>query len=182
MSLVEGFELPHRPGENEVEGIDEFKLGGEEAVEIKMGVSPDIELLVTLPKIVAITLMAVLRTAITRKELTYMAVFIKEGVEIRCRLNPTGIGAGPLAILLSAKNLDDIALSDGVLIHGGGTDFEIYGLTGCKLVQCDGLVFIFAVNRENVVVGGSERGVLVLEVAKIIHLVLNNIADRSDDF
>ena len=170
MSLIEGFELPHRPGENEVEGIDEFKLGGEEAVEIKMGVSPSIELLVTLPKIVAITLMAVLRTAITRKELTYMAVFIKEGVEIRCRLNPTGIGAGPLALLLSAKNLDDIALSDRVLIHGGGTDFEIYGLTGCKLVQCDGLVFIFAVNRENVVVGGSERGVLVLEVAKILAL------------
>ena len=66
MSLVEGFELLHRPGENEVEGIDEFKLGGEEAVEIKMGVSPDIELLVMLPKIVAIILMAVLITAITR--------------------------------------------------------------------------------------------------------------------
>lgn len=44
------------------------------------------------------------------------------------------------------------------------------------------LFFIFAVNRENVVVGGGERGVLVLEVAKIIHLVLKNIADRSDDF
>lgn len=67
--MVEGFELPHRPGENEVEGIDKFKLGGEEAVEIKMGVSPGIELLVTLPKIVAITLMAVLRTAITRKKI-----------------------------------------------------------------------------------------------------------------
>lgn len=67
MSLVEGFEPLHRPGENEVEGIDEFKLGGEEAAEIKVGVSPDIELLVMLPKIVAITLMAVLRTAITRK-------------------------------------------------------------------------------------------------------------------
>ena len=65
--MVEGFEMLHRPGENEVEGIDEFKLGGEEVVEIKMGISPDIELLVTLPKIVAITLMAVLRTAITRK-------------------------------------------------------------------------------------------------------------------
>lgn len=82
--LVEGFEQPHRPGENEVEGIDEFKLGGEEAAEIKVGVSPGIELLVTLPKIVAITLMAVLRTAITRKKLTYMAVFIKKSVEIRC--------------------------------------------------------------------------------------------------
>lgn len=67
LSLVEGFEPPHRPGENEVEGIDEFKLGGEEDVEIKVGVSPGIELLVTLLKIVAITLMAVLRTAITRK-------------------------------------------------------------------------------------------------------------------
>ena len=180
--MVEGFELLHRPGENEVEGIDEFKLGREEAVEIKMGVSPGIELLVTLPKIVAITLMAVLRTDITRKKLTYMAVFIKEGVEIRCGLDPTGIGVGPLALLLGANNLDDIALSDRVLIHGGGTDFEINGLTGCKLVQCDGLVFIFDVNRENVVIGGSERGVLVLEVAKIIHLVLKNIADRSDDF
>ena len=182
LTLVEGFEPLHRPGENEVEGIDEFKLGGEEAVEIKMGVSPDIELLVTLPKIVAITLMAVLRTAITRKKLTYMAVFIKEGVEIRCGLDPAGIGAEPLALLLGAKNLDDIAFSDGVLIHGGGTDFESDGLTGCKLVQCDGLVFIFAVNRENVVVGGSERRVLVLEIAKIIHLVLKNIADRSDNF
>lgn len=170
LSLVEGFEQPHRPGENEVEGIDEFKLGGEEVVEIKMGISPDIELLVTLPKIVAITLMTVLRTAITRKKLTYMAVFIKEGVEICCGLDPTGIGAGPLALLLGAKNLDDIAFGDGVLIHGGGTDFEIDGLTGCKLVQCDGLVFIFAVNRENVVVGGSERGVLVLEVAKVLAL------------
>ena len=167
MSLVEGFEPPHRPGENEVEGIDEFKLGGEEDVEIKMGVSPGIELLVTLPKIVAITL---------------MAVFIKKSVEIRCGLNPAGIGAGPLALLLGAKNLDDIAFGDRVLIQSGGTDFEINGLTGCKLVQCDGLVFIFAVNRENVVVGGSERRVLVLEVAKIIHLVLKNIADRSDDF
>lgn len=180
--MVDGFEPLHRPGENEVEGIDEFKLGGEEAVEIKIGVSPDIELLVTLPKIVAITLMAVLRTAITRKKLTYMAVFIKEGVEIRCGLDPTGIDAGPLAFLLGTKNLDDIAFSDGVLIQSGRTDFEINGLTGCKLVQCDGLVFIFAVNRENVVVGGGERGVLVLEVAKIIHLVLKNITDRSDDF
>ena len=170
LSLVEGFEPPHRPGENEVEGIDEFKLGGEEAVEIKIGVSPDIELLVTLPKIVAITLMTVLRTAITRKKLTYMAVFIKEGVEIRCGLDPAGIGAGPLALFLGAKNLDDIAFSDGVLIHGGGTDFEIDSLTGCKLVQCDGLVFIFAVNGENVVIGGSERRVLVLEVAKVLAL------------
>jgi hypothetical protein len=67
--LVEDFEPPHRPGENEVEGIDEFILEGEEDVKIKMGVSPDIELLVTLPKIVAITLMAVLRTAITRKKI-----------------------------------------------------------------------------------------------------------------
>lgn len=170
LSLVEGFEPPHRPGENEVEGIDEFKLGGEEDVEIKVGVSPSIELLVTLPKIVAITLMAVLRTAITRKKLTYMAVFIKKSVEIRCGLNPAGIGAGPLALLLGAKNLDDIAFSDGVLIHGGGTNFESDGLTGCKLVQCDGLVFIFAVNRENVVVGGSERRVLVLEVTKVLTL------------
>lgn len=68
------------------------------------------------------------------------------------------------------------------MIHSGGTDFEIDGLTGCKLVQCDGLVFIFTVNGENVVVSGSERRVLVLEVAKIVHLVLKNIADRSDDF
>lgn len=164
LSLVEGFEPLHM-------GEDKLRHGGrKKAVEIKMGIPPGIELLVTLPKIVAITLMAVLRTAITRKKLTYMAVFIKEGVEIRCGLDPTGIGAGPLALLLGAKNLDDIAFSDGVLIHGGGTDFEIDSLTGCKLVQCDGLVFIFAVNREDVVVGGSERRVLVLEVAKVLAL------------
>ena len=42
---------------------------------------------------------------------------------------------------------------------GGNSDLNVF------------LVVIFAVNRENVVVGGGERGVLVLEVAKIIHLV-----------
>ena len=116
-----------------------------------------------------------------KEKLTYMAVFIKKSVEIRCGLDPAGIGAGPLALLLGTKNLDDIAFSDGVLIHGGETDFEIDGLTGCKLVQCDGLVFILAVNGKDVMVGGGERGVLVLEVAEVIHLVLEDIADRSDD-
>lgn len=126
--------------------------------------------------------MTVLIAAIMKEKLTYMAILIKEGIEIRCGLNPAGIGAGPFALGFGAEDLDDIAFSDRVLLHGGGTDFEIDGLTGCKLVQCDGLVFIFAVNGENVMVGGSERGVLVLEVAKIIHLILKNIADRSDDF
>lgn len=110
-----------------------------------------------------------------------MAILIKEGIEIRCGLDPAGIGAGPLALLLGAKDFDNIALGDWVLLQRGGTDFEIDGLTGCKLVQCDGLVFIFAVNGEDVMVGGGERGVLVLEVAEIIHLVLEDIADRSDD-
>ena len=47
---VEGFEqlrVAGGTGEDEVEGINEFKLGEEEDVEIKMGVSPGIELLVT---------------------------------------------------------------------------------------------------------------------------------------
>lgn len=125
--------------------------------------------------------MTVLIAAIMKEKLTYMAILIKEGIEIRCGLNPAGICAGPFALGFGAENFDDIAFSDRVLLHGRGTDFEIDGLTGCKLVQCDGLVFIFAVNGENVMVGGGERGVLVLEVAEVIHFVLEDIADRSDD-
>ena len=125
--------------------------------------------------------MTVLIAAIMKEKLTYMAILIKESVEIRCGLDPAGICAGPFALGFGTENLDAIAFSDRVLLHGGRTDFEIDGLAGCKLVQCDGLVFIFAVNGENVMVGRGERGVLVLEVAEVIHFVLEDIADRSDD-
>lgn len=73
---------------------------------------------------------------------------------------------------MSVEHLDDLAGFDGVIVEGAGTDLIGQSLAVAQTIEGDVFVFVFAVDGEDVVVGGSEAGVGVLEVAEIFFLCL----------
>ena len=56
---------------------------------------------------------------------------------------------------MGIEHLDDLAGFDRVIIEGAWTDFIGQGLAVAQAIEGDVFVFVFAVDGEDVVVGGS---------------------------
>ena len=99
-----------------------------------------------------------------------MGVSGKKFVEVGCRLNPGFAVFAPFALGFGSEDFDDVAGVDRAVIHSGGADLISNGLAGAELIEGDVLVFVLALDGGDVMVGGGEAGVGVLEVAEIIVL------------
>lgn len=96
-----------------------------------------------------------------------MGIFRKKVVEICCGLHPLVAVFAPFALGVGIEHLDDLAGFDRVIVEDAGTDLIGHGLAVTQAIEGNIFVFVFAVDGEDVVVGGSEARVGVLEVAEI---------------
>ena len=96
-----------------------------------------------------------------------MGIFRKKVVEVCCGLNTLIAVFAPFALGVGVEHLDDLAGFDRVVVEGAGTDLIGQGLAVAQAIEGDVFVFVFAVDGKDVVVGGSEAWVGVLEVAEI---------------
>ena len=96
-----------------------------------------------------------------------MGIFRKKVVEVCCRLYPLVAVFAPFALGVGIEHLDDLAGFDRVIVEDAGTDLIGHGLAVTQAIEGNIFVFVFAVDGEDVVVGGSEARVGVLEVAEI---------------
>lgn len=101
-----------------------------------------------------------------------MGIFRKKVVEVCCRLYPLVAVFAPFALGVGIEHLDDLAGFDRVIVEDAGTDLIGHGLAVAQAIEGNIFVFVFAVDGEDVVVGGSEARVGVLKVAEIFFLRL----------
>lgn len=110
-----------------------------------------------------------------------MGILGKKVVELGRGLNPLVAVLAPLALGMGVENLDDLARFDRVIVEGAGADFIGEGLAVAQAVEGDVFVFVLAVDGEDIVIGGGEAGIGVLEVAEVCELVFQNFADTGFD-
>ena len=99
-----------------------------------------------------------------------MGVSCKKLVEVCCGLHPLVAIFAPLALGFSIQNFDDFAWLDGIIFNSSRTDLISDGFAGAELIEGDVLVFVLALDSGDVVVGGGEAGVGVLEVTEVVTL------------
>lgn len=87
-----------------------------------------------------------------------MGIFRKKVVEVCCGLHPLVAVFAPFALGVGVEHLDDLAGFDRVIVEGAGADLIGQSLAVAQAIEGDVFVFVFAVDGEDVVVGGSEAG------------------------